>query len=455
MVFGLNTSRLKAAYTSARYLFPLTAFSTLSVVSAQFNMLEEMLTHKMTIEARRAWVMLNGRHQGSQKDGSFPVRSNERHDQRVHHIDNLRLAMTTLLVLHHSAVEIIHATDPVRHSGRSKLEVVALNIFAMTNKPLLWALFFFLSGYSILDFLHSFTRIGSRGNFHDADASWLYTRLSGPIPYVIILLSMDYVYLFLRYAQRRTGNIVGVLGLTTAVLLTVRSLGIDIASISNPILQISYDYPGPVAPLSFVAYIAGVYFEAFEEYLPSTKTLAIFSACLSASYLSMGIAYNLSPATSSFIDAQYKEGLPYLPSAARYFYLILNIFVFYILSLSAITLFCRAEWAREELPHIMTPIRRTTYLQVYFHIIPVSTAVRFTRAIRGSHLARFLVVSFIGVVVTWTVVWCWWLLLNFVAKVAREKTGFFAAIAKSWEQFTKRYSYDRDANIIQDKRTSR
>ncbi|KAF4622569.1 hypothetical protein D9613_009618 [Agrocybe pediades] len=450
-------------------------------------MLEEMLTHKMTIEARKAWVMLNGRHQGSQKDGSFPVRSNERHDQRVHHIDNLRLAMTTLLVLHHSAVEIIHATDPVRHSGRSKLEVVALNIFAMTNKPLLWALFFFLSGYSMSLSLSSNTSefrtflsrslkiglpaliytkyvqihlfrsfaVGSRGIFHDVDASWLYTRLSGPIPYVIILLSMDYVYLFLRYAQKRMGNIIGVLGLTTAVLLTVRSLGIDIASISNPILQNSCDYPGPVAPLSFVAYIAGVHFEAFEEYLPSTKTLAIFSACLSASYLSMGIAYNLSPTISSFIDAQYKEGLPYLPSAARYFYLILNIFVFYILSLSAITLFCRAEWAREKLPHIMTPIRRTTYFQVYFHIIPISTAVRFTRAIRGSPLARFLVVSFIGVVVTWTVVWCWWLLLNFVAKVAREKTGFFSAIAKSWEQFTKRYSYDRDANIIQDKRTSR
>ncbi|KAF8886702.1 hypothetical protein CPB84DRAFT_1538257 [Gymnopilus junonius] len=109
---------------------------------------------------------------------------------RLHYLDNLRATLTVVLIFHHVAKQLrwLFLALQITTSSFPEYEIgLPASIYALFLRPSL-VVILSLAWKSVF---------GVPG---------VYTKLSGPTTYVSILLSLDFIYLFLRWCVRQGPN---------------------------------------------------------------------------------------------------------------------------------------------------------------------------------------------------------------------------------------------------------
>jgi len=342
-------------------------------------------------------------------------------------LDNLRCTLTILLVTHHAILETAIASS----------DSVAVAVFVMLMKTFLWSTFFFVSGYStalsqatrtstFTTFLKKGVKVNLPALLYAAVGQWAlfillsrnwpyifgsdgttgaYTKLSGPIPYIILLFLFDSVALLIRHITVPTWlypnlapKFVILLGFITLTSFTFLNTAFIVpnAWIPHIVTYVVYDTPDASFPLSHIfAYIAGWQFRTLKRSILSSSsrsaTIGLFiSTATSAGLLYFGqlqwppIARLIRLQISNerhviFIDG----GL----NAHTAFFSFWSSFTLFAISISFVSLFFHMDSTSTTWGWL----GRKTYVQTYIHMIPILVAEYHMRKVRNETVRYALV----------------------------------------------------------------
>lgn len=365
---------------------------------------------------------------------------------RVHFLDNLRTTLTIILIFHHAVLE----TTTERWID-SKATLLPLSLFTKVNTVALWVSFFFVSGYSTslsldsksdLDhfksrtlktglpaliygtigqvFLFLFLAFGWEAIFGSYKAAWAFMRLSGPIPYVVLLMLFEYAYLFIRWSARRLsyttpiepiGRRNFIIILITSSILLIAFTYLECIKQGIPIqiiwyfMMIGYEVPTPDAPVAYIiAYTAGIYFISVRKYamLSSSKQAwTAFSVALFTAYLTMGIAQDLFPPLweSVRIRMPFESHEIFWMGGFNWhtaFFILWDAVIVYTIPIFLVAGFAHTSWTKKE----WGIWARKTYFQTYIHMIPILMAIYHLQDVQN-RILKSMLVGLLGVLGSW------------------------------------------------------
>ncbi|PPR04892.1 hypothetical protein CVT26_012714 [Gymnopilus dilepis] len=382
---------------------------------------------------------------------------------RIHWLDNLRTCLTILLIFHHTTMEVVQASIVRGYFGSTpKPESVFLSIFLAINKTFLWGLFFFVSGYSTRLAIEEkeydykvfasrllkigvpailwiwfardllvicLRKIGLKNVFDLQNDYVVTTRMVGPVGYVFGLLFLDAVFLLSRwigrhfkwldisslskrFASGKRGFIVtALLSIDVVLIFTFLScLGIHLY-IGHFYRAFSYDirvYPNSHATY-IISYITGVSFPFIKQYLLFDLRHSITSMVNAEllAYLSMGVCQDLMPALGKSMqlrDIEYEGPIFFDPGFNLHtaFYVFWTAFVFYMLSLSTLSVFSQTPLMKKD----WGMWTRHTYPQTYIHILPITLVLHFlpSTGALSDLILQILLAGTIALFVSWIAV---------------------------------------------------
>ncbi|KDR78025.1 hypothetical protein GALMADRAFT_1297911 [Galerina marginata CBS 339.88] len=373
---------------------------------------------------------------------------------RIHYLDNLRAVLTILLIFQHSVMEMAQvAVNP------SKAEVLPLAIFVAVNKNFLWALFFFVAGYSTYlslrdkgddskflvsrsikvglpaclwiiigrSLLYRFLGALGMGRIFDIDHAYnAQTRMAGPVGFVIGLLILDYTYITWRWCARSYPSLAPSKLLSKIASsrrfffsMVVLSCGVVITFTFFSCLGVRFypsrfyhnfvydirEYPSTPAPF-VIAYIAGVGFTSIQQYLLFSlpKSVAVLAGSELVAYLSLYLAQLFMPVLWRSI--QFRDrfiGPIYFADPGfnghTIFYVLWSAFVLYALAVSVISVFAQSPLTNKN----WGMWTRKTYIQTYIHMVPIVLAIYVlpSTGILGEVILKSVLVGIIGVLGSW------------------------------------------------------
>ncbi|KAF9041579.1 hypothetical protein BJ165DRAFT_297457 [Panaeolus papilionaceus] len=356
---------------------------------------------------------------------------------RKHYLDNFRVILTLFLVLHHSLIETTVA---------SKANPLPLSIFVATNKAFLWSSFFFVSGYSTnlsLAFRPSSLRVlldkslkvttpaalyallGHVALFYLLSTKWsyifgsfkdvaAYSRFSGPISYIIILVIFDNTALILRQISfpswmvpKLSSSISLIACFTILAGYTFLNAAFIVPSITFPhiVSLFTYDTPNPSFPVShIIAYIAGSRFRNLKRSILSTspKSAAVgVISSLSITFGSLALAQSQWPVLKEVIRIRaYNEKTPVFVdggfNAHTIFFSLWSAFAFFTIPISLFSVFFHADSTSRS----WGVLGRKTYIQTYIHMIPILVSVYHIRRVPNLWV-KYSVVTTMSISGTW------------------------------------------------------
>ena len=370
---------------------------------------------------------------------------------RIHYLDNLRSILIISLILHHAVLETTQATAKVDlHSWNS----VPLALFIQVNKSFLWTLFFLVAGFSshlgfekrALDHRFILSRILNLGlpaalwlgggqfavvslleyyGLHSVfPLGWTHdvqARLAGPVPFICVLLVFDIVHFAWRISQnylrsiphwwlvRRIATSKPAIYLFTGASIVFYTI---IAFFS--IFWVRKTYPAvydifqvPSQPIGFViAYIAGINFRIIKKVIKVEHHIAALVGTQATAYVSLGIAQHFSPLLWENIrlgDCSEPRRVFVDPGFNFHtmFYVVWSTCVLFVLPITMMSAFSKNVVTKKN----WGDWTRLTYVQTYFHMIPVLIGVHYIGrgGVFGDGIIKSLTVGVIGVLSSWMV----------------------------------------------------
>ena len=347
-------------------------------------------------------------------------------------LDNLRCTLTILLVTHHAIIETAVTSSPS----------IPVAIFVTLVKSFLWSMFFFVSGYSTALSLGSrttFLKKGLKVNlpallyavvgqwafftllsrnwpyiFGKGDNPKAYAKLSGPVPYIILLLLFDSIALLLRKSTIPARMILNIspksvvfLGFVTLSSYTFLNAAFIVpnARIQGFSSYLVYDTPDPSFPISHIlAYIAGWQFRILKRSILSSSsrgaTLGLFiSLTLSSGSLYFAqmqwppIARLLHLQISNEPQAIFVDGGINLHTL---FFSLWASFSLFASPISLISLFSHMDSTSTSWGWL----GKKTYVQTYLHMVPILVAEYHLRKVRNEFV-KYGLVELVALSGTW------------------------------------------------------
>jgi len=351
---------------------------------------------------------------------------------RKHFLDNLRTTLTVLLVVHHALIETSQSINKASNSS-------VLALLVTSNKAFLWSTFFFISGHATslsLAFRTSNLRVFTRkaikvttpaiiyavvgqlallyflsmhwdyifGKFHDMFA---YTRLSGPVAYVLLLFIFDSLAIIIRQFSfpswlnpnfsPRTTIFLSFIFLT---IFTFLNAAYFVPRISTPSFLANrlYDTPTASFPAShIVAYAAGSQFKSLKRTLLSSSfNSALFGlvASITISLVSLSYAQSQWQAIANLIHIQpIGQASPVFIdgglNAHTVFFSFWSSFTLFAIPISLLSTFYHASFTSRS----WGALGRKTYIQTYIHMIPTLVALYHLKRVANVEVRSGLVVA--------------------------------------------------------------
>ena len=351
-------------------------------------------------------------------------------------LDNLRCTLTILLVSHHAIIETAVA-------GSHSVPVAIIVTFV---KTFLWSTFFFVSGYStalsqgtrastFTAFLKKGLKVNLPALLYAAIGQWAlftllvdnwpyifgsddnakaYARLSGPVPYIILLFLFDSAALLLRQLTipawlypniaPKSVILVAFITLTLYTFLDAAFI-VPYAWIPHIITYLVYDTPGPSFPLSHIlAYTAGWQFRTLKRSILSSSSRGATLGLVISTAISSGSLYFAQlqwPPIAHLIRLQISNG-PHAIfiqgglNAHTAFFSFWSTFTLFTISISLISLFFHMDSTTTTWGWL----GRKTYVQTYLHMIIVLVVEYHMRKVRNQ-IVRYGLVELAVLSGTW------------------------------------------------------